>query len=290
MNSPATACPFCASPRLRPHWRKGGYAFTRCAACELIFVDPVPSEAEVAAFYEGAFFSGAGGAGYVNYDREQRWRTRNYRRDLAVMESLQPGGRMLDVGCATGSFMKICGPNWQTYGQEVSHFAGEQARQVFGQDRIFIGKLGDAPFPEQSFDFITLWETINHMVDPRTELRDMARFCKPGGYLALSVGDVGCALARVMGRYWYHVTPPIHIWFFTRVTMARILDEAGFDIVRCDYPGKYVDVATAIERMKDACPVKPMLAFTRWAGRQGWTGRYLYINLMDTMYVYARKR
>jgi len=282
-------CPFCASSPLRLKWRKAGYLFVECEACGLVVLDPIPTSEAIARYYEEEFFAG-GEAGYVDYEREQRWRRKNYLRDIRVLESLQSPGRLLDVGCAMGQFLNALSPSWDKHGLEVSRYAGLEAQKVFGAERIQIAPVRDAVYEKDSFDAVTLWETINHMVDPLGDLACIHRWMKPGGILAISVGDMSSLLARAMGKYWYHVTPPVHIWYLRRRTLVAWLDRCGFDIARIHYPGKYVDVSTSLERIRETTGSTLLTRVCRGLARLPWASLTLYINLRDTMYVYARKR
>jgi SAM-dependent methyltransferase len=281
-------CPFCRQAPCRKTWRKLGYDFWRCAACELIFIDPIPGPRELAAFYEANFFAG-GEAGYRNYEREQAWRRKNYQRDIRVIESLAKPGRVLDVGCATGHFLEALPEAWDKYGVEVSAYAGEEARRRFG-DRIQIAPLQEARYDDASFDLVTLWETVNHMLDPVGDLRAVHRLLRPGGLMAISVGDVASGLARLTGKFWYHVTPPVHLWYFTPRTMEFLFRTIGFETVKRHYPGKHVDLSTSLERLRETTSSPGLTRVCRWLGARAWAQRTLYINLRDTMYVYARKR
>lgn len=281
-------CPCCGATSAARKWEKAGYVFLRCADCELIFLDPLPTAAEIDALYEKDFFASQA-IGYRNYEREQRWREKNYARDLAVIEGLVQGGRLLDVGCATGTFLKVCPDRWEKHGQEVSRYAGEEARKHFG-DRIEIGALQQTSFAADHFDVVTLWETVNHMLDPFGDLRHIGRLLKPAGILALSVGDVGSLLARLMGKYWYHVTPPLHIYYFTPRTFEIFFGSIGLDVVKCTHLGKLVDVATMFERVKDASSSRALTAVCRFLGRLPGNHLTFHVNLHDTMYLFARKR
>ena len=287
-NNPA--CVMCGGPA-RPRWRKQGYTFLQCSACELTFVHPVPTAAEIAKCYETDFFTGNESVGYVDFDREQRWRQMNYRHDVTKMQRfMKPGpARILDVGCATGTFLDVCPAEWDKYGLEVSQYAGEVAKKTYG-DHIQITTLDKAVYPENYFDVAVLWETINHMIDPSGDLQRVHRALKPGGIMALSVGDASSFLARVMGKYWYHVTPPIHIYYFTPGTLRNMFDRIGFEMVAVEHAGKRVDLATSFERVRDTTSSPLLTRVCRAFAAMPWGKMVLYINLHDTMQVYARKK
>jgi ubiquinone/menaquinone biosynthesis C-methylase UbiE len=288
-NDQTPVCVCCGKAGLRPKWHKNDYDFIRCPSCELIYIDPLPSEEDINKYYEEEFFDSSGESGYQDYEREQRWRARNYRRDIEALEKVTSPGRLLDVGCAMGHFMDALPDSWDPYGLEVSHYAGEVAQKRYG-DRVQIAALKDGQYEAESFDVVTLWETLNHMIDPFGDLKRISRVLKPGGVLVLSVGDVASLLARVMGKFWYHVTPPIHLYYFTPRTLEVMFEQAGLETVRFTYPGKYVDIGCAFERISDMVGRPAFKRICRGLASGPWIGWTLYLNLRDTMYVYARKK
>jgi SAM-dependent methyltransferase len=254
-----------------------------------MLLNPLPSKQDISHFYEQEFFSKDGVLGYADYETEQKWRGKNYRRDAAVLENLMPGGRILDVGCATGHFLDALSDKWDKYGLEVSEYAGRQACKRYG-NRIQISPIQQANYPSDFFDAATLWETINHMADPMGDLTRIHQILRKDGIMAISVGDCKSLLARLMGKYWYHVTPPIHIYYFTPNTLKHLFRQAGFEIVKLHYPGKFIDLAGCLERIKDTTSAAWLVNGCRKLASYSWTHFMLYVNLRDTMYVYAKKK
>ena len=70
---------------------------------------------------------------------------------------------------------------------------------------------------------------LEHLVDPGAALDQMRRHLEPKGALYLTVPDAGSRLARTMGRRWWSVLP-MHLQYFTRGSMRRLLDRHGFDV------------------------------------------------------------
>ena len=50
----------------------------------------------------------------------------------------------------------------------------------------------------------------------------------PGGLLVIETGDVASPWARLLGRHWYFLDPPQHLWYFTGDGLAALLARAGF--------------------------------------------------------------
>ena len=279
-------CYACHGKKSALHWQKFGYDLWRCPDCGLLWVNPMLSDAEMTHFYEQEFFQGGHEIGYSDYGAV--WRKRNYRREARAVEQSASFGRILDVGCAAGDFLDACSEKWNKFGLEISRFAGEQARSKYG-DRIKIAHFKDAGFKDNFFDVVTMWETLNHLSNPLECLEHCARLLKPGGLLVFNVGDSSSLLARMLGRYWYQVTPPGHLFYFTPASIKIMIERCGLIIEKRTYPGKYASLAATLERFKDTTGSPGLTHLCRRLSTLG-IGRFVYyINLRDTMLLFARK-
>jgi hypothetical protein len=69
---------------------------------------------------------------------------------------------------------------------------------------------------------------IEHLIDPRATLTEMARVTRDGGWLAISLPNAGCWEPSVFGRHWYAWEPPRHLQFFTPRSIRRLVEDCGF--------------------------------------------------------------
>jgi len=76
------------------------------------------------------------------------------------------GGKALEVGCGNGAFLNILKQlGWDVVGADSSPHAARTAKEDFDID-VFVGQLADAPFPEESFDYVHLSHVVEHFYDP----------------------------------------------------------------------------------------------------------------------------
>ena len=59
----------------------------------------------------------------------------------------------------------------------------------------------------------------------------------PAGWSPLTTGDIDSLNARFSGRRWRMIHPPTHLHYFSRRTLTRLLDRAGFDVVHYETAG-----------------------------------------------------
>src|SRR5258708_28940871 len=100
-------CPICGSPDSSPVWHKDGYNLVRCAACDTVYLSPIPSDKFLAAHYQaGDYFEGDASQGYRSYADMRKALLPLFRRRLRALDATLPArGRLLDYGCAAGYFL-----------------------------------------------------------------------------------------------------------------------------------------------------------------------------------------
>jgi 2-polyprenyl-3-methyl-5-hydroxy-6-metoxy-1,4-benzoquinol methylase len=195
---------------------------------------------------------------------------------------------LLDVGAATGFFISLARQHgFEARGIEISAYAAQQARQ---RDlAVTTGTLADLPISDP-FDVVTMLDVIEHVPDPRQEVLRARDLLQKHGVLAINTPDASSLHARLMGRRWHQILPPEHLYYFNRVALRALLEEAGFEVINVSTVGKrftlqyifktlYVWQRIALwRRLSQLCSKGPL---SRLA---------LPINLHDNMFVIARKR
>jgi hypothetical protein len=79
-------------------------------------------------------------------------------------------------------------------------------------------------------DVVTMWDVIEHLADPAAELRRARTLLRPGGWLVVHTMDIGAPVARLMGGRWPWLMD-MHLYFFSRRTLSRMLVESGYEVV-----------------------------------------------------------
>jgi SAM-dependent methyltransferase len=225
------------------------------------------------------------------YVEEREGRVLTFSRNLQPLEDLvsakgQASRRLLDVGCHIGVMVELAqARGWEAWGVEPSTWAAEQAR-ARGL-HVVTGTLADAGLGDGYFDVVTMWDVIEHLTDPASEISQVHKVLKPGGLFAVHTIDIESTMARLMGRRWPWLME-MHLYYFSPRTLGRLLEQNGFKVVRSRAQGRYLRLGYFVTRL--APYSKPLSDnLSHLAERMNLSSLAIPVNFGDLFTIYARK-
>ena len=277
------ACVVCGGP-LEHALLKDGYELVRCTSCGMLMRRTLPAPAELESIYAAGYFAHDPANpvdGYADYLADAERHRETARRRLGLIDRFVSGrGRLLDVGAAAGFFVaEATRAGWRAEGIDIAPQVVDWGRRELGVE-LRLGGL--ASLSDEGLGAVTMWDYIEHSLDPAAELAKARQLLAPGGVVALSTGDLGSLAARLSRSRWHLLTPRHHNFFFSRTTLLDLLRRSGFVPAWVGHPGARYSLAhIAYKSLPNA--VANRVAASR-LGR-----RSLPVNLFDIVTVVARK-
>ncbi len=212
-------------------------SIVECKKCGLIYTNPrLTKEREIELFQDS----------YFNLADEEAWgvnRLPNYRALLDKLEKFHRPGRLLDMGCGFGHFLKFARVRgWECYGVEPSKAACDYARNNLDFN-VIQGELREGSFSTNFFDAVVLWDVLYLFSDPVSELNKINRIMKEGGVLGIRIVTNKGPFMKLFlvlsnlhfvkrkSSSYYPFWNPDWLYNFSRKNLNRLLKNSGFNIV-----------------------------------------------------------
>lgn len=206
-----------------------------CRNCQTIFYTPRPTPQKLADFYNSdeyrECYQTSAMTGYnfaiVRYQQLSKILNQHYPTLLTKKDK-----HLLDIGCGEGDLLTIAaGEGWQITGTEISPQAAAKANQLL-PDRVLTGELINLNLPNNSYDLITIYHVIEHLLDPVSILVKIQQLLKSDGIAFIETPNIASLGAKIKGKKWSHITPPEHITYFQPSSLQYALKQAGFQKVQ----------------------------------------------------------
>jgi SAM-dependent methyltransferase len=268
-------CPLCGGRDFVPWIRSrdwyygnaGEFTQAQCKDCTLAFLDPMYDEAEQANFYPEHYYA-FGDRFTVPQPvslKSKIWRSMISRESTSRDPKFSKPGRVLDIGCGSGWFLgQMREKGWDVTGVEPNAAAAEFGRNEKGLN-ILTGSLLTTEFPSESFDYIRMNHSFEHMDQPNEVLNEIYRILRNQGKLMIGVPNKDSLNARLFGPFWHHLALPVHAFSYSVKTLSRMLQNHRFSVERVVFNtnlSPMMESAQLYLNRKDA-----------WPSSRGWLSR-----------------
>ncbi len=237
-------CPLCSCPALV--WTRLLHTDVRkCTSqhCDLQFASPQIGEAELRAAYTHLYYPDAEGCHAAHYENTPDAVLRQVLRQIDGRFGPLMGKEFLDYGCGVGS---LCHVAIEYGARPVGVEADHNAREAIRRGGLFPAyenlEALESARGESSFDFIFLWQVIEHLREPWRELAKLRKLLRPGGRIVISTPNVNGLKARLLRHRWDNYVNPTHFYYFAPASLRLALETAGFEeIVQLHFAVQYPD-------------------------------------------------
>lgn len=228
--TPTPVCELCGISTI-PSWTTRDadghvWPYVRCPACGLVRLGTGPGDR---AWEKQAYPENYYGGGYSKFSGAiQTLREFSaWRRAREIHGFFQKPGRVLDIGCGEGLFLKsMKSLGWEVSGCEIGEQAADRAERNIGAP-IHRGDFKTLPDPGKPWDVIMLWHVLEHLERPARFLEHATKKMSPDGLLIVAIPNADSWQARFFGSDWFHLDPPRHLHSMTCRHLEGMAAQAG---------------------------------------------------------------
>lgn len=273
-------CIVCQGSEFTSYW--GGLSI--CANCGHCQANLDVMSLDFQQIYSENYFKGEE---YLDYLNDRDVFEKQFQDRLKEIRHWQPGGCLIEVGCAFGFFLAAAKPYFAARGFDIAEEPVRHAREQLGVNAEW-GDFVSANIASNSVDVVTLWDTIEHLANPDRVLEHVSRVLRPGGFVFLTTGDISSLLARLQREHWRLIHPPTHLHYFTPLTIQRLLNRFGIDVVQVRHVGtrrSIRQIAYSLFALE-----KKSSRLYKWIERSPFATWSFVLNSFDIMLVVGRKQ
>jgi SAM-dependent methyltransferase len=223
-------CDFCGGKDSTVFFVENGCNLTRCGNCGLLYVNPRPLSSQGFAKYSHEYTD------YVEkYIQNKPIYQAEAKRRMEEVDSWASGGKLLDIGCADGTFLELAREHgWETTGVEPDEALARHAIDK-SHLNVRICDFLDSRFEGETFHAVTASNIICHVRWPDRFFRETARILKKGGRLFLDTGNGAEIFARKEAEIWgEHWGTPDHLFHFSEDLLHRYMERNGLVVEKSD--------------------------------------------------------
>lgn len=190
---------------------------------------------------------------------------RSWRKQLVKWSGAKPGDAVLDCATGTGDlaieFKKVVGPAGSVVGcdfcQEMLDLAPAKAAARGLSVKFELADVLKLPYPDKSFDVVSIAYGIRNVADPEAAIREMARVCKNGGrVMILETGDSQLPIfSSAVQLYFRKVVPRLGGWITGHRDAYEYLNQSS---LRFPSRGRFVALMKSTGRFVD-CGFKSLM-------------------------------
>lgn len=218
------------------HWiSEERFRLVTCRTCGLVYINPRPAAEEISNYYNSGYYASNNRCksyfeGFLSrYFLSKRNKIISFKKE---------GGRILDVGCGSGDFifsLSASNKQWDVYGVEPN-MEGYNLGKLKVRGHIFNKELPDCKFPNNYFDVVTMWHSLEHIYDPQQLLKEINRILKNDGVLIVAIPNSKSIGFKVSKEFWFHLDAPRHLYHYNEATIEKLLNKNEFKITNIQFP------------------------------------------------------
>lgn len=220
--------------------------YVQCEECSLVYLKVRPSWEEIVEFYSSVDKDHTGNGGRVDADKLRRqaeipvpgWRRFlrkvHFRPHSWPFERVPNGSKkLLDLGCGNGAkLFEFTERGYEVWGVDVGKDSIRLCKELLSKGHFIHGELQETGLPDEYFDYIRIDNALEHVPNPKEVIAECHRLLCSEAQLMVYVPNGRSLSMQLLKGNSISAWIPFHLQLFTRRSLRRLLEEAGFKDIR----------------------------------------------------------
>ena len=227
-NKKLKTCPVCQDSKLRFFVKKYEFEMDKCESCGLIFCNPYPSKQQIYHYYNSEMKKFENDFFIESFEN----RLNIFYPRIEIIKKYRKSGKILDIGSSIGVFLealKRVEHNFQLTCCDIDKDSCNKLRNrypkvdVINSDFVDIEKI---PY----YDIITMWDTVEHIVDQNLLFDSVKKMLKKDGLFFFSTPNTDSFEWMVANTEHVQLLPPGHVNLLNINSISTLLKNNGFSL------------------------------------------------------------
>lgn len=213
--------------------KEGKFLYVTCTQCGLVYQNPRINIAGIKEFYDGEYIAHRKKKDWGVLTPLYEWAMNKHDRDKDKLVNnyvpVNAQTRILDVGCAVGTFLLHMNKQYEC---AISGVDFKEGLSYPGFDKInfYEGVFYEQNIPAASQDLVTMWHFFEHDYDPNKSLQMAQKVLTSTGKLIIEVPRLDSLTFKLFGRKWPGVQAPQHTALYSKKALLAMLEKNGFEV------------------------------------------------------------
>lgn len=208
----------------------------KCTSCGFVTANMSVSDEQLKEIYSENYFKGNA---YSDYVADKLILQKNFSNRL---DYINVNGKVnaLEIGCAYGFFGEVFIKKFEKAEYTGIDIASEAIN--YGKENLKLN-LQEYDYlnfpPAEKYTHVFMWDVIEHLPRPDLFVQKISGEMSKGGELHITTGDIDAMLPKIQKNKWRMIHPPIHLHYFTKKSLSKLVTVSGFEVKNIRYEAVY---------------------------------------------------
>lgn len=222
-------CTICNSANIKDYVKAYNFNMSICEDCKLIFCNPYPNDLQLDMYYNSEMKSFENEFFRNSFDN----RVELFKPRVELIKKYKTKGDLLDIGSAIGIFIEALSQNKTDFNItccDMSEEACLELKNKYPKYEVIKDNFLNLE-SKIKYDIVTMWDTIEHIVDLNLLLKKIFELIKDDGIFVFSTPNTNSFEWSIAREKHVQILPPGHVNLMNEKNIKILLENNGLEVI-----------------------------------------------------------